>query len=229
MTPLRADTVGPGEPWSGVLETGQRLRIVDLEGRQGVDFLCYNADDPLERYHAPNTIKAAGTLRLTAGCRLYSDEARPIFTLALDTAGGYHDTIAGCCGAHSNAMLYGAADSPGCRENFLEALAAHGLGRRDIVPNVNFFCNVPVAADGALAERTFAPVPDGGAGRGARVELVAEMRALAIVSNCPQVNNPCNDGEPTPIRVEVLPADRSRPPVRTPLPRPAAARRRTRP
>ena len=207
MTPLRSETVGPGRPWSGVLEAGQRLRIAQTEGRQGVDFLCYNAANPLERYHAPNTVKAAGTLRLTAGHRLYSDEARPIFTLIDDTAGGYHDTIGGCCSAHSNAMLYGVEDCPGCRENFLEALARHDLGRRDIVPNVNFFCNVPVTDDGKLAERTFAPVPagDGGGEAGACVVLRAEMRALAVISNCPQVNNPCNDGRPKPIRVEILP------------------------
>ena len=106
-------TIDAGRPWSGVVEPGQRLRIIDLEGRQGVDFLCYNAARPEERYHAPNTLKAALTLRLGAGHRLYSDEARPIFTIIEDTYGG-HDTIGGCCSAPSNAMLYGVEDCPGC-------------------------------------------------------------------------------------------------------------------
>ncbi|MEM7222106.1 MAG: DUF1989 domain-containing protein [Pseudomonadota bacterium] len=194
------ETLAPGRPWSKVLATGQILRIVDLEGRQGVDFLCYNAERPEERYHAPNTLKAAGTLKLTTGHRLYSDEARAIFTITGDSYGG-HDTIGGCCSAPSNRMLYGVSDCPGCRENFLEALAPHGLSRRDIVPNINFFCDVPVSGERKLAESTFAPGP-GKAGDA--VELRAEMAALAVVSNCPQVNNPCNDGQPSPVRLIVL-------------------------
>jgi len=199
-TPLRDETVAPGRPWAGVVKRGQVLRITDLDGRQGVDFLCYNAARPEERYHAPNTIKASRTLRLGKGHRLYSDEARPIFTIVEDTCGGEHDTIAGCCSAPSNSMLYGVPDCPGCRENFLAALAPFGLGRRDIVPNINFFCNVPVAEANALAESVFVT---GHSKAGDYVELRAEMDALAVVSNCPQVNNPCNAGRPKPIRVTV--------------------------
>ena len=196
-TLVHDDIVAAGRPWSGILEAGQRLRIIDLEGRQGVDFLCYNAERPEERYHAPNTLKAALTLKLGAGHKLYSDEARPIFTIVEDTYGG-HDTIGGCCSAPSNAMLYDVEDCPGCRENFLEALADHGLGRRDIVPNINFFCNVPVSGDRALADTVFVEAE---ARPGAYVDLRAEMGALAVISNCPQLNNPCNSGAPTPIRV----------------------------
>ena len=190
-------TVAPGRPWAGVVDEGQILRIVDLEGHQGVDFLCYNADRPEERYHAPNTLKAALTLKLGTGHRLYSDEARPLFTIIEDTYGG-HDTIGGCCSAPSNAMLYDVSDCPGCWENFLEALSWHGLGRRDIVPNINFFCNVPVEADRALADTVFVESP---AQPGAYVDLRADMTALAVISNCPQVNNPCNSANPTAIRV----------------------------
>jgi hypothetical protein len=193
------DEVAPGHPWSGIVAAGARLRIVDLAGRQGVDFLCYNADDPEERYNAPNTIKAATTLSLGEGTVLYSDRARPLMTIVADSCGG-HDTIGGCCSAWSNEMLYGVAGVPGCRENFLKALAEHGLGWRDIVPNINFFCSVPVYPDGALAPTVFV----GGRSRaGDYVELSAEMPVLAVISNCPQVNNPCNDGAPTPIRVVV--------------------------
>lgn len=193
------ETVAPGRPWSGVIEAGHNLRIIDVRGHQGVDFLCYNAAEPEERYHAPNTLKAALTLKLTAGHVLYSDEARPIFTIVEDTYGG-HDTIGGCCSAHSNAMLYGVDDCPGCRENFLEALGWHGLGRRDIVPNINFFCTVPVDAERALAGTVFVPGPEA---PGAYVDLRAEMNALAVISNCPQVNNPCNRGKPSEIRIIV--------------------------
>jgi urea carboxylase-associated protein 1 len=199
-TRLLEEPIPPGRPWSRIIERGQRLRITDVEGKQGVDFLCYNAHSPQERYHAPNTLKAAGTLRLTKGHTLYSDEARPIFTITEDTC-GYHDTIGGCCSAPSNRMLYGVSDCPGCRENFLEALSVHGLDRRDIVPNINFFCNVPVGDGGALAESVFV---EGHSRSGDYVELEAQMDALAVISNCPQVNNPCNDGQPTAIRVTVF-------------------------
>lgn len=193
------ETVPPGCPWTGIVARGSVLRIIDLEGRQGVDFLCYNAIRPEERYHAPNTLKASGTLALGRGHALYSDEARPIFTIIEDTCGG-HDTIGGCCSAPSNLMLYGVEDCPGCRENFLAALSAFDLGRKDIVPNVNFFCSVPVGPEGNLSERAFV---DGRSVAGDYIDLRAEMEALAVISNCPQVNNLCNGAEPTPIRVIV--------------------------
>lgn len=188
--------VPAGAPWSGIVRRGQVLRITDLEGQQAVDFLCYNAADPQERYHAPNTMKAAGTIFLTAGHVLYSDIARPIFTIVEDRFGG-HDTIGGCCSAPSNRMLYGVENCPGCRENFLTALAAHGLGRKDIVPNINWFMRVPVATDGGAA------IAPGVSPPGCQVALRAEMDALAVISNCPQINNPCNDFNPTPIGVEI--------------------------
>ncbi|WP_149537698.1 DUF1989 domain-containing protein [Siccirubricoccus phaeus] len=190
------ETIPAGAPWSGIVKRGQVLRITDLHGRQAVDFLCYNAEDPLERYHAPNTMKAAGSIFLTTGHVLYSDLAQPIFTIIEDQFGG-HDTIGGCCSAPSNRMLYGVENCPGCRENFLAALACHGLGRRDIVPNVNFFMRVPVERDGGSAIALGVSPP------GCQVALRAEMDALAVISNCPQINNPCNDYNPTPIRVQI--------------------------
>ena len=191
------NTIVPaGAPWSGIVRSGQVLRIIDLEGQQAVDFLCYNAADPQERYHAPNTLKAAGSIFLTAGHKLYSDVARPIFTIIEDQFGG-HDTIGGCCSAPSNEMLYGVRNCPGCRENFLSALSRHGLGRKDIVPNINWFMRVPVAPDGGAAVALGVSPP------GCQVALRAEMDALAVISNCPQVNNPCNGFKPTPIRVEI--------------------------
>ena len=196
--PVIDEIIPAGKPWSGIVEQGQYLSIVDLEGQQGVDFLCYNADNPEERYHAPNTLKAIETLKLTAGHTLYSDIARPLFKITHDSCNG-HDTIAGCCSAPSNEMLYGVKNVPGCRENFLSALAEHGLGRKDIVPNINFFCDVPVN-DNRMAANVFVP---GASKPGDYVSLQAQMRVLAVISNCPQVNNPCNSGNPTDIRVIV--------------------------
>lgn len=198
---MTVDLVIPaGGSWSGVVARGRTLRIVDLEGRQGVDFLCYGHPGTEERYHAANTLKKAGTLRLTAGHTLYSDMARPMFTVTADSY-GVHDTIAGCCSAPSNRLLYDVADTPGCRENFLKELARHGLGRPDIVANVNFFCDVPVHEGGRLEPLMFRPATSRA---GDHVDLKAEMDCLAVISNCPQVNNPCTAGRPTPIRVQVL-------------------------
>jgi urea carboxylase-associated protein 1 len=183
-------------PWSGLVRKGQLLRIIDREGRQAVDFLCYNANDTVERYFAPNTIKAAGTISLTQGHVLYSDQANPLFTIVEDTYGS-HDTIGGACSAPSNLMLYGVEDCPGCRENFLKALAGHGMGRRDVVPNVNFFMRVPVDRSGS------AEIARGDSEPGTYVTLRAEMDVLAVISNCPQIHNACNDYNPTSIRVVI--------------------------
>ncbi len=191
--------VAAGAPWGGTVAAGQLFEIVDLEGRQGVDFLAYSAADPLERYNAPNTVKKAATLYLTTGHQLLSDVARPLLTIVEDSW-GLHDTIGGCCSEPSNAALYGVAGRPGCRENLLAALEPLGLGRRDLVPNVNFFCQVPVLDDNRLLPRTFAPASSK---PGDRIVLRAEMDVMIAVSNCPQVLNPATGGRPTPIRLRV--------------------------
>jgi uncharacterized protein len=198
MSRIVCDEVVPaGAPWSGVIAKGQRLRIIDLKGRQAVDFLCYNANDRSERYFAPNTIKAAGTISLTKGHALYSDQAQALFTIVEDTYGS-HDTIGGACSAASNLLLYGVKNCPGCRENFLKGLSKFDMSRRDIVPNVNFFMRVPVERSGDAA------IARGDSEPGSYIELRAEMDALAVISNCPQINNPCNDYNPTPIQIVIF-------------------------
>jgi urea carboxylase-associated protein 1 len=187
-------TIPPGGEWSGLVRAGQVLRIVDLEGRQAVDFLCYSAADPGERYNAADTLKVAGTLFLTTGHGLYADMGRRLFTIVADTC-GRHDTIGGCCSGESNRLRYGVEGTPNCRDNFLRALARVGLGKRDIVANVNFFMNVPVGPDGAMA------IAEGRSQPGDYVDLRAEMDALVAVSNCPQLHNPASGGRPTPIRL----------------------------
>jgi hypothetical protein len=202
MAIVAEEIVPAGKPWSAIVRRGQHLRIIDLEGEQGVDFLCYAAANPEERYHAANTLKKSKTLRLTTGHALYSDVARPLMTIVDDTC-GVHDTIGGCCSAPSNEMLYGAENAPGCRENFLAELAKYGLGRRDIVANLNFFCSVPVYEGGKLEPLTFAASPSK---PGNYIYLRAETDVIAVLSNCPQVNNPCNSGRPTPIKVVIIDA-----------------------
>ena len=193
---VNAWTILPGGDWAEIVRSGQVLRIVDLEGQQAVDFLCYHAADLSERYNAADTMKFAGTIFLTAGHGLYSDMGRRLFTVTADTC-GRHDTIGGCCSAESNRFRYGVEGTPNCRDSFLRALARHGLGKKDIVANVNFFMNVPVEPDGRMA------IVDGRSRPGDYVDLSAEMDVLAVVSNCPQIYNPCNGGRPTPIRLLV--------------------------
>jgi hypothetical protein len=188
--------IPPGGEWSGVVRRGQLVRLVDLEGRQAVDFLCYNAADPGERYNAADTMKLAGTIALTAGHHLYSDMGRPLFTIVADTV-GRHDTIGGCCSAESNRLRYGVEGTPNCRDNFLRALARFGLGKKDIVANLNFFMHVPVGSDGSMR------IADGQSRPGDYVELRAEMDVLAALSNCPQIYNPASGGRPTPIRLVI--------------------------
>lgn len=183
--------------WSRRIERGGTLRIIDLEGCQAVDFLCYNADDHDDRYAAADTIKInPGGIFLTTGTVLYSVAEHPIFTIAADTC-GYHDTIGGCCSNALNALRYNAAPGPNCRDNFLAELARHGMGPRDMAANVNFFMYVPVAEDGRMEMGPSISKP------GDYVDLRAEMDALAVISNCPQINNPVNDFNPTPVRVIV--------------------------
>jgi len=194
------DVVIPAEgTWTRVMAPGEVLRIVDLEGKQAVDFLCYNAKNPEERYNAADTMKYAKTIFLTKGHGIYSDMGNKLFTIVDDTC-GRHDTIGGCCSAESNEVRYGVKGTPSCRANFLKALAPYGLGKKDIVANLNWFMNVPVEPDGTMG------IVDGQSRPGDHVDLKAEMDVLAVISNCPQTRNPCNGFNPTPIRVVVTAA-----------------------
>jgi uncharacterized protein len=193
-TELRREIIPAEGRWSARLEEGERLRIIDLHGQQAVDFLCFAADMPMDRYNAPNTLKLAKTIYVGKGVTLYSELARPLLTVVDDTC-GRHDTLAGCCSAEINEVRYGVKDTPSCRANFIAELASWGLGPADLVPNVNFFMYVPVEADGAVAIAAGISKP------GDYVELVAETAVIVAISNCPQRNNPCSGFNPTPIEV----------------------------
>ena len=201
------DVVVPaGEPWLGRVAVGQVLRIVDLEGNQAVDTLFFNAHDPRERYSAVDTIRAQRALYLTTGTELRSTDDRTMLTIVADTC-GRHDTLGGACSTESNTVRYGqhTAHMHACRDSFLLALARADipLSKRDLSANINFFMNVPVTPEGKL---TF---EDGVSAGGKYVELRAEMDVLCLISNCPQLNNPCNAFNPTPVRVLVF--DKSSP------------------
>ena len=191
-----SEIIPPGGRWSKRLETGDRLRIVDTHGQQAVDFLCFAADAPHDRYNAANTLKLAGTIYIGAGVTLYSELARPLLRVVEDTC-GRHDTLAGCCSAEMNELRYGVKDTKSCRANFIAAYADWGMSAADIVANVNFFMNVPVAEDGSVA------IAEGLSKPGDYVELIAERPVVAMLSNCPQENNACSGWGPTPIEVRV--------------------------
>jgi len=193
-------TLESGLGFTRVLRKGEIFRIVDLEGNQAVDTLFYSADDPTERYSAVDTIREQGNLYLTTGTRLISTEGRVLLTIVADTC-GRHDTLGGACAAESNQVRYAIEKKHmhSCRDTFLLTLArdCHHLGKRDITANINFFMNVPVTPEGGL---TF---EDGVSGPGRYVELRAEMDVRVLISNCPQLNNPCNGYDPTPVRLLV--------------------------
>lgn len=197
---LFREVVPAGEPFMRTLKKGQVVRILDLEGNQAVDTLFYNANNTEERYDASQTIRQQGNLYITSGSRLLSNDGNLMLTVIADTC-GRHDTLGGACSAESNTVRYALEKHymHSCRDSFIMALAEHdqGMSKRDMPSNINFFMNVPVTSDGKL---TFA---DGISAAGRYVEMRAEMDVLILISNCPQLNNPCNAYNPTPIEVLV--------------------------
>ena len=194
------EVVPAGEAFMKEIAKGHTLRILDLEGNQAVDTLFYSARDPEERYDANNTIREQGNIYLTSGSILRSNEGNPMLTIVADTC-GRHDTLGGACSAESNTVRYALEKRHmhSCRDSFLMALAEwdNGLSKRDLSSNINFFMNVPVTPEGGL---TF---EDGISEAGRYVELRAEMDVIVLISNCPQLNNPCNAYNPTPVEVLV--------------------------
>jgi urea carboxylase-associated protein 1 len=192
------DVVAAREPWSGVVPAGGSLRIIDLYGNQAVDCLFYRADDTTERYSAPDTMVAQGSIFLTTDSVLRSNLGHPMLTVVADEV-GRHDTIGGACSKESNTLRYGhhTKAQHACVDNFLAEGARWGLGKRDLVSNINWYMNVPVEADGALG------IVDGLSAPGLSVTLVAHIDVLTLISNCPQINNPCNGFNPTDVRIVV--------------------------
>ena len=194
------DTIVPEcEPWSVRLNKGDVLRLVDLEGQQAVDFLCYSADDPADRYNAANTIKLNGNIYLGQDAALWSVRARKLMTIIDDTCGS-HDTIYGCCSVEVDDVRFGKNNGRGCQGNFEAELAKHGLGQKDIVANVNFFMRVPVEESGALS------IAPGLSKPGDYLSLRAEQDILAVLSNCPECLNNAAGFKPPPFRVIVYSA-----------------------
>jgi urea carboxylase-associated protein 1 len=197
---LHSYIVEAGDPFVLEIAKGQSVRIVDLEGNQAVDTIFYNAHDYSDRYSAQDTIREQSNIYLTTGSHLLSTNGNVLMTITADTC-GRHDTLGGACATESNMVRYDLTKRHmhACRNSFLKGLQLwnHGMDKRDITSNINFFMNVPVTPDGKL---TFA---DGVSDAGKYVELSAEMDVLMVISNCPQLNNPCNGYNPTPIQIVI--------------------------
>lgn len=195
------DIVEAGDYYLKVVKQGQTVRILDIEGNQAADTLFYNANDISERYSAIDTIREQGNVYLTAGSVLMTNDCNPLLKIVADTC-GRHDTLGGACATESNTVRYQLEKKcmHACRDSWLLAIAENeelGMDKSDITHNINFFMNVPITADGKLS---FA---DGISGAGKYVELEALMDTIVLISNCPQLNNPCNAYNPTPVEVLV--------------------------
>jgi urea carboxylase-associated protein 1 len=201
-TAVFTSVVGAGDFFVHEVRQGQYLRLVDLEGNQATDVLFYNAHDYTDRYSAQDTIREQNNIYLTTGSRLISTARHTLLTIVADTC-GRHDTLGGACSTESNQVRY-AIDKKfmhACRQSFIKGAmtwseqTGHLLEKRDLTANINFFMNVPVTPSGKL---TF---EDGVSDAGKYVELKADMDVLILISNCPQLNNPCNAYNPTPVQV----------------------------
>ncbi|MBY3367898.1 urea amidolyase associated protein UAAP2 [Rhizobium laguerreae] len=183
-------------PWSGIVRKGQTIRIEDSYGQQAIDTLFYRADDFAERYSNQDTMQAQRGAYIGTGTKIISNEGNVMLVMTADSC-GRHDTSAGACSCESNTVRFGHGTKylHACRDNFVIEVTKHGMSKRDIVPNINFFMNVPIKPNGEMT------IVDGISAPGDYVELVAEMDVLCVISNCPQINNPCNGFDPTPIRV----------------------------
>jgi uncharacterized protein len=183
-------------PWSGIVRKGQTIRIEDSYGQQAIDTLFYCLDNHAERYSNQDTMREQGAAYISVGTKIISNEGRVMLTVTADSC-GRHDTAAGACSCESNTVRFGHGTKyqHACRDNFILEVSKYGMSKRDIVPNINFFMNVPIKPNGEMT------IVDGISKSGDHVELVAEMDVLCVISNCPQINNPCNGFDPTPIRV----------------------------
>ncbi|WP_028973891.1 urea amidolyase associated protein UAAP2 [Spirochaeta cellobiosiphila] len=187
-----------GKGWMHELKEGQRFMILDMEGNQAVDTTFYDLETPEDHYSAIKTIVAQKNIYLTTGTILRAESGEPLLTITADMT-GRHDTLGGACSSQSNKVRYALEKEHmhNCRDNFMQQLAnnMNGLNKRDLAPNINFFMNVPVTKEGGLK------FDDGVSAPGKYVEMEALKDVMVLISNCPQLNNPCNAYNPTPVRL----------------------------
>lgn len=197
MQVIHEEIVPAKQPWSGIIKADQTLVITDLEGQQAVDFLCYDANNTRDRYCATNTVKVQGNVYIGLNTVLYADSGKPLMTVVEDSL-GRHDTVYGCCSNPNNFLRYGVVTEESCYSNFQKALKERSMNDASIVPNINWFMQVPVLDDGSAGVADIPPVA------GSYVSLRAQTDVLAVLSNCPQMHNPCNGYNPTPVGIRII-------------------------
>ena len=191
--------------WSKVIGRGKTLRLTDLEGGANVGMLLYNAYEKSERYNMPDTLKGQHIFFLTAPFCVHSDMGRLFCSITADTA-GWHDTVCGCSDAKLVEKKYGTLNFQEARNEcyrdgqraFLIELAKWGLGKRDLVPNLNWFSKVVSDDEGKL---NF--VPDASPA-GSYVELRFELDTLVVLNTCQHPLDPNPDYNPNPIDLSVF-------------------------
>ena len=192
------EVIQAGDGWMHELKAGQSLRILDLEGKQAVDTTVYDLKNPDDHYGAVTTIVMQKKIYLTTGSILRTESGKPLLKITADLT-GHHDTLGGACSSQSNTVRYAREkiDMHNCRDSFMLqlALSNSGIAKRDLDPNINFFRNVPVTKEGGLK------FDDGVSAPGKYVEMKALEDTMVLISNCPQLNNPCNAYNPTPVRL----------------------------
>ena len=191
-----------GDGFFGLIKKGQTFRITDLGGNQSADTTFFMANDPADHYSAVQTLTAQHKLFLTTGTVLKSESGNDMMTITADTVGS-HDTLGGSCSSQSNTVRYSLHKRymHNCRDTFMKYLgnssSPYNYSKRDLAPNINFFMNVPITNDGKLN------FSDGISHKNAYVEMVATADVMVLVSCCPQLNNPCNGWNLTPISVSI--------------------------
>lgn len=192
-----SEVVEAGLGWKHVLKKGQTFRIVDLKGNQAVDTTFYDLEDPADHYGAVPTIVGQKNIYLTTGTILRTESGKPMLKITADKT-GRHDTLGGACSRQSNTVRYAREKEymHACRDSFMLQLSDcdYDIKKRDLAPNINFFMNVPITEDG------YYKFDDGVSAPGNYVEMEALEDVMILISNCPQLNNPCNAYNPTPVQ-----------------------------
>ena len=183
---IREETIPPAGYFAAEMTKNQVLRIVDLEGQQVADLVCFKrGGDRVEPLSVMNTISLNRQVFPRIGYLLFSDEASPMMSIIDDTC-GVHDMLAGACSRFTNERRYGVKDSRNCRDNLAAALKPFGIGWKDVPFNMNVFMNCPIGPDGNWSIQVPKSKP------GDHIDFRAETDVLAAFSNCPQIHNACN-------------------------------------
>lgn len=199
---LWEECIPGGCHWSGLVRRGTALCLTDMAGRANLSALFFRADALLERYNMPDTLKAQHTAKLTKGHALYSDMGRVLCSITADTA-GWHDTIGGVSTDAGNRAKYGESSYQIARnamhrsaeDGLLIELVKHGMGRTDLVPNVNFFSKLIVDEMGLMRFDVTHGKP------GQWLDLRFDMDVLAVLSAAPHALDPRPDYAPSDVHI----------------------------